>query len=379
MHGKLYMAIRNWVLHQNFASVFIAVVAVALGSSMLISYATYLLISANFESPASLAIAISFVTALCVAPPMIWFSIANLKELLHAHIELASTKSKLDERVEELARSELELRRARDVLETRVAARTRELERARARSDDANAIKSRFLANMSHELRTPLNAIIGFSSMIQQREELMGGMSPEQLNEYSGLIVRSAEHLHSLVNDVLDLSRIEAGRCEIARELLPLRQSCADAVAGISVTAEARGQRITLEVPSEDAVVFADRRALHQILTNLIANALKFSSNDAQICVKASQNERGAEIIVTDRGCGMSRIQVERATIPFETISNTDAAKGGGTGLGLSIVEALVKQHGGRLEIESALQRGTSVRICLPEPEPATIQRRIAI
>ena len=253
-------------------------------------------------------------------------------------------------------------------------AREAALDQARIDAETANAGKSRFLANMSHELRTPLNAIMGFSDIM--RQSLFGPM-PEKYGEYSALIHESGEHLLELINDVLDMSKIEAERFELHREDFDARDAVSAVMRLMRGQADRAGVSLRGLMPKEPLEVTADRRAMKQIVLNLISNALKFTPKGGAVTVTAFAEGPMLELIVADSGTGISAADLQRLGKPFEQAGGADQ-RAAGTGLGLSLVRAFAELHGGEMAIESQLGEGTTVTVRLPvmemaavEPEPA--------
>ncbi len=226
----------------------------------------------------------------------------------------------------------------------------------------ANRAKSRFLANMSHELRTPLNAIIGFSEVMTR--EMFGPVGP-RYQEYSRLIHESGAHLLDLINSVLDMSKIEAGKFELAEELFDLGDVAESAVRFLRIPAERAGVALKLDIAPSARLVFADRRAVKQILVNLLSNGVKYTPPGGTVTVTA-RPEKGIEITVRDTGTGISKTDLERLGQPFEQVENAEVRAKEGTGLGLALVKALAALHGGEAVLASALGEGTSVTVRLP-------------
>jgi PAS domain S-box-containing protein len=249
--------------------------------------------------------------------------------------------------------------------ELALAERERELEVARDQAEAANRAKSSFLATMSHELRTPMNAIIGFAEVMNS--EAFGALTPKQ-REHVGDIMESGQHLLQLINDILDMSKIEAGRFEINEELGDLSHLIQSSVRINEPQAKRRGVRIEIDNPEEGIGLFADQRTVRQILLNLISNAVKFSPEQGVVSIRVRRNdEDDLEITVIDRGIGMSAETVARIFEPFYQGSGVDFRhKREGTGLGLAISQKLAGMHGGAITIESALGAGSSVRLTLP-------------
>jgi cell cycle sensor histidine kinase DivJ len=250
----------------------------------------------------------------------------------------------------------------RDITERK--AYERELIEARDLSEEANRAKSRFLANMSHELRTPLNAIIGFSEVMTH--EMFGPLGVPRYLEYSRLIHESGNHLLELINGVLDMSKIEAGKFDLSEEVFDLNAVAEAAVRFLKLPAERAGVALKTAIPRETAFIFADKRAVKQILVNLLSNGVKFTPRGGDVSVRASLDSRGVEIVVQDSGVGIPEKDLIRLGQPFEQVEGEHTRKKEGTGLGLSLVKALAAMHGGEASIESTLGVGTTVRVRLP-------------
>jgi PAS domain S-box-containing protein len=235
---------------------------------------------------------------------------------------------------------------------------------ARNDAEAASRAKASFLATMSHELRTPLNAIIGFSELMHQA--IHGPLGSAKYEEYVGNVRDSGRFLLSIINDILDLSKIEAGQMVFRGEAVDLSevlQSCCRMVGP-----RARQDNIAIEIETEEALcsVHADRRLLIQIVTNLLSNAVKFSRADGRVRLAASARNRWVELRIIDQGAGMTEEEVAIALRPFEQVDREHARKHEGTGLGLPIAKALVDLHRGELAIDSRPGAGTTVTIRLP-------------
>jgi cell cycle sensor histidine kinase DivJ len=241
-------------------------------------------------------------------------------------------------------------------------ARETALQQARAEAEGLAAGRARFLANMSHELRTPLNAIMGFSDIMRAR---MFGPLTDRYGEYAELIHESGRHLLDLINDVLDMSKIEAERFELQRGEFDAREAVTAAMRLLRVQADAAGVQLRGVLPPSELEVDADRRALKQIVLNLVSNALKFTPRGGQVTVTADGHDGEFELVVADTGVGISPEDLERLGRPYEQAGGVDQ-RAKGTGLGLSLVRAFAKLHGGEMHIESRMGAGTSVSVRMP-------------
>jgi cell cycle sensor histidine kinase DivJ len=235
---------------------------------------------------------------------------------------------------------------------------------ARAESESASAAKSRFVATMSHELRTPLNVIIGFSEMLA--DGAPSTLEPGKREEYARLINESGRHLLSIVNSILDMSKIEAGSFEITREPFALGPAVAGCCDLLALKASQAGLALERRIADGIPEIAADKRAVHQILINLLANAIKFTESGGCVSVKASRHGPWAVLEVIDTGVGVDAADLPRLGAPFFQARDTYDRKHEGTGLGLSIVKGLVELHGGELDIRSELGKGTHVTVRLP-------------
>ena len=239
---------------------------------------------------------------------------------------------------------------------------------AKEAAESASRIKSEFLANMSHELRTPLNAVIGFSDLMLSRA--FGELNP-RYNEYARLIHEAGNHLLSLVSDILDLAKIEAGRFSCDFRLFDLKESARACLPLIERRAAEQGVTVECRLPDEAVEVQADDRGCKQILINLLSNAVKFSKPGGKVVLSLSQAGADAVISVRDQGVGIPADLLARIGQPFEQGSNDPLLAREGTGLGLALVKALVGRHGGRFEVESRENVGTTITVCLPRRQPA--------
>ncbi|WP_338307567.1 PAS domain-containing sensor histidine kinase [Bradyrhizobium sp. TM233] len=238
------------------------------------------------------------------------------------------------------------------------------LDQARSAAEAADAAKTRFLATMSHELRTPLNAIIGFSEMIAQEQTLMLGAAQRQ--EYAQLINDSGQHLLSVVNGILDMSKMESGNFEIASEPFAPRASLLHCCNLLALKARENGIDLITDAPQDLPVMTGDPRAFKQIVLNLVANAIKFTERGGQVSVTASVSDSQLTLRISDTGVGIAPDDLKRIGAPFFQAGKTYQRRHEGTGLGLSIVKSLVALHLGELTVQSRLGEGTAVTVRLP-------------
>jgi signal transduction histidine kinase len=235
---------------------------------------------------------------------------------------------------------------------------------AQQRESDANKSKSEFLANMSHELRTPLNAIIGFSEVMH--EQMFGPLGHSRYSEYSGMIHSAGVHLLGLVNDILDMAKIEAGKLELQPEELDAGHVINECVEMMRERADNAKVQLIVDSFREPLALFADRRAVNQILLNLLSNAVKFTLPGGQVCVHAKNRGSRMIISVEDTGVGIPEGDLHRMGTPFAQARNRAVISQPGTGLGLALVRALAEKHHGSMRIESTEHVGTTVTVELP-------------
>ncbi len=247
-------------------------------------------------------------------------------------------------------------------------AREAQLEAARSEADQLNQGKTRFLASMSHELRTPLNAVIGFSDIMRLR---LFGELPPKYAEYAQLIWESGQHVLDMINDVLDMSKIEAQRYELALEDFDMREPVSAAVRLLRGQAHEKGIDINARLPQAALNVTADKRAIKQICLNLLSNAVKFTPRGGDITLDLTRDEERVDIVITDTGIGIAPDDLNRIGQPYEQSGPADQ-RAMGTGLGLSIVKAMAHLLGGTMVLKSILGQGTTVIVSLPLAQPDT-------
>ena len=257
-----------------------------------------------------------------------------------------------------------QVRQYAEELESKVAVRTRELQEVNRQLETASRHKSAFLANMSHELRTPLNSIIGFSEVLL--DEALGALPPEEQREFLGNILSSGRHLLTLINDILDLSKVEAGRME----LYPEAFAVAEVIRGVLHTIQPLAARKAIGV--EEAIepglpiVVADLGKVKQILYNLLSNAVKFTPEQGRIGVRAARRHEEVWFAVWDTGIGITPEDQGRIFAEFQQVETTAARQYEGTGLGLTLAQKFVELHGGRIWVESAPGQGSTFTFTLP-------------
>lgn len=250
----------------------------------------------------------------------------------------------------------------RDVTERKIQEQA--LETARSEAERAGETKSRFLATMSHELRTPLNAIIGFSEMIVHEDEMM--IDAARRKEYAKLINESGLHLLSVVNGILDMSKMESGNFEIVPELFSPRESLVSCCNLMVLKAREGGIDLVTRAPADLPQINGDPRAFKQILLNLLSNAIKFSERGGTVTITAMVEGPRLMVRVMDTGVGIEAEDLKRLGDPFFQAGKTYQRRHEGTGLGLSIVKSLVGLHGGDMTVDSKINEGTTVTVALP-------------
>jgi PAS domain S-box-containing protein len=264
--------------------------------------------------------------------------------------------------ITERKRAELLLREANEQLEQKVEARTSELRTALVRAEAADRLKSAFLATMSHELRTPLNSIIGFTGIVLQ--ELAGPLTSEQSKQL-GMVRGSARHLLALINDVLDLSKIEAGQLEIRNEPFELPEAIERVVASVRPMAEKKGLELRVETDPALHVMVSDQRRVEQILLNLLNNAIKFT-NTGTVTLDVDASGSSVRLRVTDTGIGIKAADLDQLFQPFRQIDTGLSRQHEGTGLGLSICRRLCELLGGSIDATSTWTQGSVFTVVLP-------------
>ena len=246
-----------------------------------------------------------------------------------------------------------------------IHAREEGLRTARQQAETANRAKTEFLANMSHELRTPLNAILGFSELI--KNELLGPLGNQRYRDYAGDIHESGTHLLQVITDILDISKVEAGKLELHEEAVDIGDLIGNSVHLIAERAKEAGLSVAVKTESGLRAIYADERLIKQCLINLLSNAVKFTPDGGYIIVRALNGPDGTMVIsVADTGIGIEMDELPRVLAPFGQADGSLSRKYEGTGLGLPLVKSFVELHGGTLDIQSGIGVGTTVTIRFP-------------
>jgi signal transduction histidine kinase len=247
---------------------------------------------------------------------------------------------------------------------------------AKDAAERASQAKSDFLATVSHELRTPLNAIIGFSEMLASLDpSALGGA---QHLDYIKDIYASGVHLLGVINDILDLSKAEAGKLEMSEEVVDVRQAIGDTLRMVQARADRSEVALLASLPDRLPYLLADERKLKQVLLNILSNAVKFTPTGGQVSILAEEREDGFVITIRDTGIGMEEADIPKALEPFGQIDNRLNRKYDGTGLGLPLADAMVRQHDGRLTLTSKVGVGTTVVIAFPPARLRTLAAEVS-
>jgi two-component system cell cycle sensor histidine kinase PleC len=302
-----------------------------------------------------------------------WLQVNELRTRDGGTVSVGSDITQIKQHQEKLVESERRLmatihdlslaRRAEQERGSELVDLNRKYMREKERAEAANRAKSEFLANMSHELRTPLNAIIGFSEIMESA--LFGPLGSQRYQEYAQDIQASGEYLLGVINDILDMSKIEAGQFSMVREEIELGPLIHEAVRVISL--QAADKKIAVETEIAEAMrLHADRRAIKQIAINLLSNAIKFTGENGRISVRACNVSETMRFTIEDNGCGIPAEALGKLGRPFEQVQNQFSKNHTGSGLGLAISRSLAEMHGGTLEIRSAEGTGTTVTVQIP-------------
>ncbi|GGI22068.1 signal transduction histidine kinase [Bradyrhizobium guangdongense] len=302
-----------------------------------------------------------------------WLHISERRTKDGGYVSVGTDITRIKEHEQKLVDNDLRLRatvidlkRSQAALERQtieLADLAEKYQREKTRAEEANQTKSKFLANMSHELRTPLNAIIGFSEIMGSG--MFGELGSEKYQEYCHDILTSGHYLLEVINDILDMSKIEAGRMKLDMEELDLSRTLAESLRVVS--GRAQDKHLTLDADIEKSIsVVADRRATKQIVVNLLSNAVKFTPDGGRIVVRSRQLEDRIVLMIADTGIGIAPHSLARLGRPFEQVESQLTKTYHGSGLGLAIARSLAQLHGGSMRLRSRLEVGTVVRVTLP-------------
>jgi len=302
-----------------------------------------------------------------------WAHVSRRQTAEGGHVCIATNVTDLKRRARAQKKKERELERTVDDLEgsrRELSEAMRKYEYEKYRAEEANRSKSEFLANMSHELRTPLNAINGFSEVMQS--ELYGPIGDEKYKEYVNDILASGRHLLELIDDVLDMSKIEAGRLKLEPKRIELERALNESVRLVAKRASDAGVTLTASI-GHAPPVWADARAVKQVALNLLSNAIKFTPKGGEVTLTAQADLDGVTVIVADSGTGIERAQLKKLGSPFELVENHSAISRNGSGLGLALSKSLMQMQGGILALASQPGKGTVACATFPRRRGAKV------
>jgi len=302
-----------------------------------------------------------------------WLHISERRTKDGGYVSVGTDITRIKEHEQKLVDNDLRLRatvidlkRSQSELERQaieLADLAEKYSREKNRAEEANQTKSKFLANMSHELRTPLNAIIGFSEIMESG--MFGSLGSEKYQEYCHDILTSGHYLLEVINDILDMSKIEAGRMKLDKEELDLSKTLAESLRVVSGRADDKNLDLDAEIDGPISIV-ADRRATKQIIVNLLSNAVKFTPDGGKVIVRSRQIDDSIVLLIADTGIGIAPQSLRRLGRPFEQVESQLTKTYHGSGLGLAIARSLTNLHGGSMRLRSKLGSGTVVRVSLP-------------
>jgi two-component system cell cycle sensor histidine kinase PleC len=311
-----------------------------------------------------------------------WLHISERRTKDGGYVSVGTDITRIKEHEQKLVDNDLRLRatvidlkRSQGALERQaveLADLAEKYSREKNRAEEANQTKSKFLANMSHELRTPLNAIIGFSEIMESG--MFGTLGSEKYQEYCHDILTSGRYLLEVINDILDMSKIEAGRMRLDMEPLDLAKTLSESMRVVSGRAEDKNLVLDAEVEGSIPVV-ADRRAIKQILVNLLSNAVKFTPDNGKVVVRCRLLDDSIRLMIADTGIGIAPQSLQRLGRPFEQVESQLTKTYHGSGLGLAIAKSLTNLHGGSMRLRSKLGTGTVVCVSLPRDARQTRAR----
>jgi two-component system cell cycle sensor histidine kinase PleC len=308
-----------------------------------------------------------------------WLHISERRTKDGGYVSVGTDITRIKEHEQKLVENDLRLRATVEDLRRSQAALERQAielvdlaekyAQEKTRAEEANQTKSKFLANMSHELRTPLNAIIGFSEIMESG--MFGSLGSEKYQEYCHDILTSGHYLLEVINDILDMSKIEAGRMKLDMEPLDLSKTLAESLRVVSGRAEDKNLLLDADIQSTISVI-ADRRATKQIIVNLLSNAVKFTPEGGKVVVRSRVLRDKIILMIADTGIGIPPQSLARLGRPFEQVESQLTKTYHGSGLGLAIARSLTQLHGGSMKLRSKLGTGTVVCVTLPRhPYPA--------
>jgi len=312
-----------------------------------------------------------------------WLTISERRTKDGGYVSVGTDISQIKQHEQKLVENDLRLRatvedlkRTQSILERQaqeLADLAQKYAEEKNRAEEANQTKSKFLANMSHELRTPLNAIIGFSEVMGS--EMFGSLGSEKYQEYCHDILTSGRYLLEVINDILDMSKIEAGRMQLDLEALDVERTLLESLRVVSGRAEAKNLVLKADIESNTTIT-ADRRAMKQIAINLLSNAVKFTPDGGTITVRSRALKDSVVLMIADTGIGITRQSLTRLGRPFEQVESQLTKTYHGSGLGLAIAKSLTRLHGGGMRLRSRIGCGTVVYVSIPRRalhEPAAI------